>query len=143
LEESQLSPEHLELKITESIIQNMDSIELLNNIKKIGVKISIDDFGTGYSSLSVLKHLPLDYLKIDRSFINDLTTDSTSNAIVKTIINLGHDLGFKIIAEGIENIQQLNHLKNLKCDIAQGYYFSVPLPEKQIYDHINKSHGTM
>jgi EAL domain-containing protein (putative c-di-GMP-specific phosphodiesterase class I) len=85
-----------------------------------------------------LKHLPVNYLKIDQSFVSDLTTNSKSNAIVKTIINMGHDLGFKIIAEGIENVQQLNHLKDLKCDIAQGYFISLPLPEKEINEHLTK-----
>jgi diguanylate cyclase (GGDEF)-like protein len=136
LEASTLEPQYIDLEITESIMQNIEeSMDILGQIKRLGVKISIDDFGTGYSSLNMLQHLPIDYVKIDRSFIHDLIANTKTAAIVKTIINMSHDLGFKVIAEGIENEQQLNILKKLHCDIGQGYYFSRPLVEKQIIEH--------
>jgi|GEM_PF-5682225 len=133
---SKLEPQYIELEITESIMQNIDeSMDILNQIKRMGIKISIDDFGTGYSSLNILKYLPINYLKIDRSFVNDLIANSKTKAIVKTIINMGHNLGFKVIAEGIEDEQQLSALKKMHCDIGQGYYFSRPIEEKQIIEH--------
>ncbi len=130
LKDTQLAPQFLELEVTESAILNTEeSINTLKELKNIGVKISIDDFGTGYSSLSYLKHLPIDTLKIDKSFIDDLHIDG--EAIVNTIINLGKNLQLTVIAEGIENEKQLSLLKQQKCNVGQGYFFSKPiLPEK-------------
>lgn len=127
-----LKPEYLELEITESVTQQTDSIELIRRLKGLGVKIAMDDFGTGYSCLSVLKSLPIDYLKLDRSFVNDVAADSITNSIIETIIVMGHQMGIKVIAEGVENEIQYETLKKLGCDILQGYYISVPLPEDQI-----------
>ena len=124
-----LDPHLLELEITESaLMENADSVlKTLHSLKEIGFHLSIDDFGTGYSSLSYLKHFPLDKLKIDRSFVIDITEDSNNNAIIETIINMGHNLKLKVIAEGVENAEQLATLKGLMCDEIQGYYFSRPL----------------
>lgn len=128
LKESKLDPEYLELEITESIVEDIEDAKLiLNKLKSLGIYLSVDDFGTGYSSLSHLKHFPIDYLKIDKSFIKELLEDSNNKAIVKTIIEMGHNLNYKVIAEGIENEKQLSYLKKMNCHYGQGYLFSKPL----------------
>lgn len=133
LEETKLNPVHLQLEITESIMQNIDELNLiLNELKKIGIQVSVDDFGTGYSSLSILQQLSIDTLKIDKSFVNDITVGLNTSPIVKTIIDMGNNLGLNVIAEGIENEEQINFLKQNKCFIGQGYFFSKPLPADEI-----------
>lgn len=129
LNDTGLAPHLLELEITESaFMENAESmLESLHSLKEIGLRLSIDDFGTGYSSLSYLKHFPIDKLKIDRSFVMDITDDSRNNAIIETIIQLGHNLKLKVIAEGVETAEQLATLDKLGCDEIQGYYFSRPL----------------
>ncbi|PLR85566.1 GGDEF domain-containing protein [Bacillus canaveralius] len=128
LNETGLDPRYLELEITESIMQNIDRSEnILNQLKDLGIKISIDDFGTGYSSLSYLKHLPIDGIKIDKSFVDDIINHSNQGAMVKTMIDMGHNLNFTVIAEGIENQEQVAFLKKNACKIGQGYYYSKPL----------------
>jgi diguanylate cyclase (GGDEF)-like protein/PAS domain S-box-containing protein len=124
-----LAPHFLDLEITESaIMENAESmLEKLHSLKEIGLHLSIDDFGTGYSSLSYLKHFPIDKLKIDRSFVQDITDDSNSYAIIETIINMGHNLKLKVIAEGVETAEQLATLQELQCDEIQGFYFSRPI----------------
>jgi len=127
-------PAHLlELELTESILlQNVDGVmNDIHKLKNMGVKLSIDDFGTGYSSLSYLKRLAIDKLKIDQSFIADLATNSDDEAIVDTVIQLGHSLQLTVIAEGVENTDQLALLKKYGCDDAQGYYFSKPVPANE------------
>ncbi|MDI3547347.1 MAG: hypothetical protein PWR10_999 [Halanaerobiales bacterium] len=130
LKETGLEPHYLELEITESIaMQNADfTIVMLRHLEEMGIHISIDDFGTGYSSLSYLKHFPLDTLKIDQSFVRDLTIDPNNKAIVIAIIAMAHSLKFKVIAEGVETQEQLAFLKQQQCDGIQGYLFSKPLP---------------
>jgi diguanylate cyclase (GGDEF)-like protein len=127
--ETGLAPEQLELELTESaIMKNAEiAIETLRRIKKSGVQIAIDDFGTGYSSLSYLKRLPIDVLKIDRSFVCESTTAPDDAAIVMAIIGLAHNLNLKVIAEGVETEEQLAFLRLLKCDEMQGYLCSQPL----------------
>jgi diguanylate cyclase (GGDEF)-like protein len=129
LAETKLSPVDLEIEITESIaIKDLDTtIAVLDALRGIGVKIALDDFGTGYSSLAALKYLPLDRLKIDRSFIRELTVNSVESSIVKTIINLGHDLNLDVMAEGVETVAQLDVLRSINCDTVQGFLFSRPL----------------
>jgi diguanylate cyclase (GGDEF)-like protein/PAS domain S-box-containing protein len=129
LSDTGLAPHFLELEITESaFMDNAESmLESLNSLKEIGLHLSIDDFGTGYSSLSYLKHFPIDKLKIDRSFVMDITDDSRNNAIIETIIHLGHNLKLKVIAEGVETAEQLATLQELRCDEIQGYFFSRPI----------------
>ncbi len=123
------------IEITESaLIEDMQKIlEKLKRIKELGLTISVDDFGTGYSSLSYINRFPLDYIKIDKSFIDELNTErSDPNPIVSTIINLSRMLGVTNIAEGVETVEQLNTLKKLGCPIIQGYYFYRPMPAEQV-----------
>lgn len=129
LAETGLAPEQLELELTESsLMKNAETaIETLSRIKKTGVRIAIDDFGTGYSSLSYLKRLPIDVLKIDRSFVCESTTAPDDAAIVMAIIGLAHNLKLKVIAEGVETEEQLAFLRLLKCDEIQGYLCTQPL----------------
>lgn len=130
LEQSKLEAQYLELEITESmLIGDLNKIELqLKRLKKMGIKIALDDFGTGYSSLSYLKKFSIDVLKIDQSFIREMTVGSKDASIAYAIIEMGHSLGQKIVAEGVENETQLMILAKRKCDFIQGYYFSKPLP---------------
>lgn len=131
---AQLAPHHLELEITESmLVGDTKRIELqLNHLKKMGIKIALDDFGTGYSSLSYLKNFPIDILKIDQSFVRDMTTDSKDARIAYAIIDMGHSLGQKIVAEGVETEAQLRSLSQRGCDIIQGYFFSPPVSAPQM-----------
>ncbi len=126
LTETELAPECLELEITETIaMQNIElTIDILNQLSQMGVSISIDDFGTGYCSLSYLKNFPIHTLKIDRSFVRDLTTNSRDAAITTAIIALAHGLNLAVVAEGVETEEQCNVLKNLNCELMQGYLFS-------------------
>jgi diguanylate cyclase (GGDEF)-like protein len=130
LKQTQLSPNSLELEITESI--TMQDTELtktiLKEINALGIALSMDDFGTGYSSLSYLKQFPFDTLKIDRSFIKDLSASSQDIAIVDAIITLGHGLNLNVVAEGVETVELKNLLLDLGCEYIQGYLFSKPLP---------------
>ncbi len=136
LVETGLKPENLELEITESaIMKNPDTvIQMLKEMKKLGVSLSIDDFGTGYSSLNYLKKFPIDSIKIDKSFVDDLEHSKDDASIIKATISLAHNLNLKVIAEGVENENQLKFLRKHKCDIIQGYYFSRPL----FYEDISK-----
>lgn len=124
-----IAPEYLELEITEyAVIKNIEqSIQTLDKLKSLGVSIAMDDFGTGYSSLSYLKQLPIDVLKIDRSFIQTLPSDQGDVAIVTAIFSMAKALNLIVVAEGVENKPQLDFLRLQCCDIAQGYYFSAPL----------------
>ena len=128
--ETAISPSSLELEITEtSIMQNADQVvTLLSELKHMGVRIAIDDFGIGYSSLGYLKRLPIDRLKIDRTFVSDATSDPDDAAIVMAIITLAHNLRLKVMAEGVETEEQLRFLQLLKCDEGQGYLFGKPMP---------------
>ncbi|MFM8331885.1 MAG: putative bifunctional diguanylate cyclase/phosphodiesterase [Candidatus Methylumidiphilus sp.] len=125
-----LDPMSLELEITESmLIGDAKKIELqLNRFKKMGIAIALDDFGTGYSSLAYLKNFPIDVVKIDQSFVRGMTPGSKDARIVCAIIDMGHSLGYKVIAEGVESEEQLVFLSEKGCDIIQGYFFSKPLP---------------
>ncbi|MBF0185434.1 MAG: EAL domain-containing protein [Magnetococcales bacterium] len=129
LQETGLPASALEVEITESMMmQNVNSVvALLHKVRDLGIKISIDDFGTGYSSLSSLKHLPIQTLKVDRSFITGVGEDQDSAAIVQAIIALAKQLNLKIVAEGVENRQQVQFLSQLGCDEIQGYYYGKPM----------------
>jgi EAL domain-containing protein (putative c-di-GMP-specific phosphodiesterase class I) len=127
--EAGVDPACLELELTESAIMKdaEASVSTLDRIKSRGISIAIDDFGTGYSSLSYLKRLPLDVLKIDRSFVRDITTDHNDAAIVRAIIGLARSLGIKVIAEGVEDEKQLAFLNANGCNYGQGYLFGRPI----------------
>ncbi|MBC7500977.1 MAG: EAL domain-containing protein [Herminiimonas sp.] len=132
LRETHLSPRLLGIELTESLVMtDVDhAVSILGELKALGVKLSIDDFGTGYSSLSYLKRFPIDVLKIDQSFVRDITVDRDDAAIVVSIISLAHNLRLQVIAEGVETIEQLTFLHDHACDEMQGYYFSRPLDAK-------------
>ena len=134
IEMSGLSPEFLELELTEGILMNntTEIINILNSFREMGIKISIDDFGTGYSSLSYLKRFPLDHLKVDRSFVMDIGQDSDDEAITSAIIAMAHSLNLGVIAEGVENEQQLEFLQRQGCNEYQGYFFSPPVPAEEM-----------
>ncbi len=129
LEETKIPANKLELEITETLLMDdrIDSIKILDKLHKKDIHLSIDDFGTGFSSLSYLKRFPLNTLKIDRSFMQDVPNDDDARSIVKSIITLAHTLNLSVIAEGIESAEQLAILYENKCDYAQGFYFSEPL----------------
>ena len=125
----------LTLEITESTLMQdtKGAIEVLTRLRgDLGLKISVDDFGIGYSSLAYLRRLPVDELKIDREFVKDMLTSSEDAAIVKTIIDLGHYLGLKVVAEGVEDRETLELLASLGCDQAQGYFISRPIPAEDL-----------
>jgi EAL domain-containing protein (putative c-di-GMP-specific phosphodiesterase class I) len=134
LRESDLSPRFLELELTESIImKNAEhTIETLCKFHEMGIEIAIDDFGIGYSSLNYLKRFPIGRLKIDQSFVRDITTDPDDSAIVAAIITMAHSLKLKVVAEAVETPDQLEFLRQLQCDEIQGYLFSRPLPPEEM-----------
>ena len=127
---NEIDTQCLELEVTESMVMSKpdEAILILKELKKIGIRISLDDFGTGYSSLSYLKRFPIDILKIDQSFVRDITFDPDDAAITKLVIDLAHSLNRKVIAEGVETEAQLLFLQNHHCDEMQGYFFSKPVP---------------
>jgi EAL domain-containing protein (putative c-di-GMP-specific phosphodiesterase class I) len=129
-----LDARFLEIELTETLVMDdaESSVEILEELSRMGVLVSIDDFGTGYSSMSYLRRFPIDKLKIDRSFISDLTTSADAAAIVKTIISLAHSLRLKVVAEGVETAEQLQQLRAFGCDQYQGYYRSAALPPGEI-----------
>ncbi len=134
VEETQIKPAYLELEITETTaVKDVElTISVLQRLREMGVQIAMDDFGTGYSCLSFIKQFPLDTLKIDRSFVRDLTQDSSDAAIAKTIVALGQGLNLIVLAEGVETNEQAEFLKSIHCDLAQGYLFSRPVPAVEI-----------
>jgi EAL domain-containing protein (putative c-di-GMP-specific phosphodiesterase class I) len=128
LSDTRMDGRYLEIEITESTVMHAGErmVEMLHAIKKLGVHIAVDDFGTGYSSLSYLKRFPVDRLKIDRSFVQHIA-DADDAVIVRAIIALGHNLGLKVLAEGVETEEQIEFLRANGCDELQGYYFSQPV----------------
>ncbi|WP_375777260.1 EAL domain-containing protein [Bradyrhizobium sp. ma5] len=131
---SKLSPRRLELEITESVFlaNSNETLATLHKLKALGLRIALDDFGTGYSSLSYLRSFPFDKLKIDKSFVRDLTATHGSKSIVRAVISLGRSLGMTTIAEGIETVEQLDHMRAEGCNEAQGFLFSHPVPVTEI-----------
>jgi EAL domain-containing protein (putative c-di-GMP-specific phosphodiesterase class I) len=128
LQETELNARSLKLEITESVIMEMTKSvsKMTAQLKAMNIQLQMDDFGIGYSSLSSLHHLPIDVLKIDRSFVSRMEEESSSK-IVQTIVALAHSLGLDVTAEGIETAEQLEQLKGFSCEMGQGYYFSKPL----------------
>ena len=138
LEKSGLKPEYLDLELTESLLlkDQQRLLQMLQQLKQLGVKLSIDDFGTGYSNLSYLKRFAVDKLKIDQSFVQDMENDSDNYALVRAIIQLAHSLGLSVTAEGVETEQQVQILTRLQCDEFQGYYFAKPMPADAFVKHL-------
>ena len=132
--------DQLTLEVTESaIVRDMDlAIDFLNEMVSMGINISIDDFGTGYSSFSYFKHIPASELKIDRSFVKNMLNDKVDLHIVKSIINMAHGFGLKVVAEGIEDEETYQVMISLGCDVAQGYYVSEPLSQTQFIEWLNQ-----
>ncbi|WP_188567452.1 sensor domain-containing protein [Undibacterium terreum] len=147
LDETGCKPEWLELEITESVVMEdpQSATDTLQELSNMGVHLSIDDFGTGYSSLSYLKRFPIDTLKIDQSFVRDISTDADDAAIARAVIALAHSMRLEVVAEGVETIEQLDYLRAQGCDLMQGYYFSRPLPPEDIekFLKMNKSRSRL
>ena len=129
LDETQLAPEHLELELTEGILMkdSEGAIDILDALNGMGIATAIDDFGTGYSSFSYLKDLPVDNIKIDRSFVDNVTTNEKDAAVCKGVITLAREMGLHVVAEGVETEEQFSYLKSHGCEAFQGYYFAKPM----------------
>lgn len=138
LKETKINPALLEIEITESMmmVDIEQTIDIIRKLKKLGVYISIDDFGTGYSSLNYLAKLPIDFLKIDRSFMNNVDEKGVNATIASSIIVLAKELGLAVVAEGVETEEQVQFLKDEKCEYIQGYFLSKPLPKNEIEEYI-------
>jgi diguanylate cyclase (GGDEF)-like protein len=145
--QSSISPKTIELEILESVLveNNDNSQQTLHALKELGIRVAIDDFGTGYSSMAYLKNFEVDTLKIDRGFITDSTRNETSKVILKNMITLGNELGLKVIAEGIETVEQEEIIKQFNCEIGQGYLLTKPLPCKEIENiiQVRQSHNVV
>ena len=143
LEQTQLRPDYLELEITESVTMQNTKVAkaILNQLNKIGISLAMDDFGTGYSSLGHLRQFPFQTLKIDRSFVKDLNSNSQDLAIVNTIITLGKGLNLNVVAEGVETEELRDLLQNLGCEYIQGYLYSKPVPAQEATDLLRRDHS--
>jgi EAL domain-containing protein (putative c-di-GMP-specific phosphodiesterase class I) len=141
LQEVKLPPKYLELELTEGVAMDdpLRAIEVMDDLHERGIRMSIDDFGTGYSSLSYLKKFKVYKLKIDQSFVRDITVDPEDKAIVAAIISMANSLGMHTIAEGVETADQLAFLRLQGCNEVQGYYFSKPLPVEQFETYVRKN----
>jgi EAL domain-containing protein (putative c-di-GMP-specific phosphodiesterase class I) len=144
LQDNHLEPHALELEVTESFVMEdaARSVQVLSELRRLGISIALDDFGTEYSSLGYLKRIPLDFMKIDQSFVRGLPNDQDDVAIIKTIVNLARDLGLKVIAEGAETKEQLAFLRDLGCDEIQGYVVSKPLGAENVEGFLRR-HGEL
>ena len=133
LEKYNLTPEYIEIEITESALADNDSYmySILNEIHRMGFKLAMDDFGTGLSSLNSLRKLPFDILKLDKDFFQKNHITNREQIVIRNIVRLGKELSMTIVSEGIETIEQINFLKGIKCPIIQGYFFSKPLPHSE------------
>ncbi|MGG1678899.1 EAL domain-containing protein [Neobacillus sp. NRS-1170] len=139
IDKYKINPASLEIEITEGVMSDTkETIPLIRKIKELGISISVDDFGTGYSSLNYLKQLPIDVLKIDKSFIRDIMVDEKDAAITTTIIHLGKSLGLEVIAEGVETKEQVEFLINANCHKIQGFYYSKPIPVNELQNRFFK-----
>ena len=131
----------IEVTETSIMIDRENATVTLNNLKDMGVRIALDDFGTGYSSLNYLQSLPIDVVKIDRSFVANISQDSSNTAIIEAIVLMSHTLQLKVLAEGVETSEQVEFLRNIQCDLAQGYHFYKPLPADEICNLLEKYTG--
>jgi EAL domain-containing protein (putative c-di-GMP-specific phosphodiesterase class I) len=141
LDSTGLDPHYLKLEITESAIMNRDvyAARLFNQLQQMGVQIQIDDFGVGYSSLSYLAYFSIDAVKIDRSFVSKVASDSSHAKIVQAIVTLSHSLGMEVIAEGLETEEQMNHVRNLGCEYGQGLLLLEPLDSENVPEVLNRA----
>lgn len=138
IEETKVIPAELELEVTENVVQtDPKNLSVFQDLKGLGILLAIDDFGTGYSSFASLKHLKVDYLKIDKYFIDDMLKDNKTMLLVRSMIEIGHNLGYEIIAEGVETSEQFDILKQLDCETVQGYFFSKPVSANEISKMLN------
>jgi EAL domain-containing protein (putative c-di-GMP-specific phosphodiesterase class I) len=141
LEETKLPAEYLELELTEGVAMGdpLGTIAIMENLHQRGIHLSIDDFGTGYSSLNYLKRFQIYKLKIDQSFVHNITEDPEDRAIVRAIIGLARSLNMQTIAEGVESADQLAFLREQGCEGVQGYYFSKPLEAEQFEEYVRRT----
>ena len=138
IDETGMISSELELEVTENVVQtDPKNLSVFQDLKDLKIILAIDDFGTGYSSFASLKHLKVDYLKIDKHFIDDMVNDKKTQLLVSSMIEMGHNLGYEIVAEGVETSEQLNLLKKLDCETAQGYLFSKPVSANEISKMLN------
>lgn len=140
LKKYNLSGESLEIEVSESTVMHdiEYAVEKLNSLKELGICIALDDFGTGYTSINYLRQFPLSVLKIDQTFIRGIPHNRNDAAITSAVINLGHNIGLNVVAEGVENIKQIQYLAEHKCDLIQGYFFSRPLPAAKVVMQFKK-----
>ena len=145
LNETEFNPKHLKLEITESaVMENVETAtDILNRLRALGLRVSMDDFGTGYSSLSHLRRFPIDTLKIDRSFVTQMTEDVENAEIVRTIVGLAQNLGMDLVAEGVETPDQVEMLKSLGCEYGQGYFFAKPLDYQRAEQYICETYSPL
>ncbi len=138
---AKVAPEWLTLELTETTIMSDAALALntLTRLDAMGVRLSVDDFGTGYSSLAYLKRLPVDEIKIDKSFVMDMADDASDAVIVRSTIDLAHNMGLSVVAEGIESREIWNQLSELNCNSGQGFYMSRPIPAEALEDWLKES----
>jgi EAL domain-containing protein (putative c-di-GMP-specific phosphodiesterase class I) len=143
IEETGLDPEGLELEITESLLMQdaEGAIHILHDLKALGVQLAIDDFGTGYSSLSYLKRFPIDRLKVDKMFVQEITTNTEDAAITRAVIAMANNMDLRVIAEGVETAEQLSYLTDEHCHEIQGYYLSRPVPAYEVCSFIDANNN--
>jgi diguanylate cyclase (GGDEF)-like protein len=143
IQETGVDPHNLELEFTESVIMDNveNTVEIFRKLKEMGIQLSIDDFGTGYSSLNYLKHFPVDRIKIDRSFVSDVFNNQSDAAIIEAIVSMAQSLSLRVVAEGVENSDQLHSLSQLGCDEVQGYYLAMPMHAEALAEKLGKKHG--
>jgi diguanylate cyclase (GGDEF)-like protein/PAS domain S-box-containing protein len=143
IQETGVDPHSLELEFTESVIMDNveNTVEIFRKLKEMGIQLSIDDFGTGYSSLNYLKHFPVDRIKIDRSFVSDVYNNQSDAAIIEAIVSMAQSLSLRVVAEGVENSDQLHSLSQLGCDEVQGYYLAMPMHAEALAEKLGKKHG--
>ena len=143
LSSNDVLPSALKVEVTESALMTdpQRALDSMAKLRAIGVEVAIDDFGTGHASLSYLKQMPVREIKLDRSFVRDMRTDRNDYMIVRSTIELAHDLGLRVIAEGVEDRATLDLLAELGCDLAQGYYMSRPLPERDLRHWLSADAG--
>ena len=141
LEETNVKPENIVIEITESILmtETERSLQILSSLNKLGLKLSLDDFGTGYSSLAYLKQFPIDVIKIDQTFVQGLDRGNSDAAICEAIIAIAHQLGLKVVAEGVETQDQFNYMRDRECHSIQGFFFGGPMPLEQLVCHVDKA----